>query len=94
MRSLTVKLGVSAVLIILAVSSLPFIGVTTSAEDDAFWGCSSLTKVVLNSHPDLGSKAFPSETELEYREHDGDHSAIIIAAIVAIMSAIYIIKRR
>lgn len=65
--------------------------------DDAFWGCSSLTKVVLNSHPDLGSKAFPSETELEYREHDDDHSVIIIVVIVAIaaiMSVIYIIKRR
>lgn len=35
MKSLTIKLGVSALLIILAVSSLPFIGVTTSAEDDA-----------------------------------------------------------
>lgn len=35
MRSLTIKLGVSALLVILAVSSLPFIGVTTSAEDDA-----------------------------------------------------------
>ena len=35
MRSLTIKLGVSALLVILAVSSLPFIGLTTSAEDDA-----------------------------------------------------------